>query len=283
MAEICDRKSVLKPRNYKTIVSSTREIRDPNPNSNRRFTSLFVAQNGSLLAGDADSKEVCIFNRNGKQVKIFSVDLEEYEDFLGIAELNNGNIVVCGYNNSVVKAFTLNGEFVVEFDQPDNEADELWYPGGMAVNNNGQLFVLSTSECKVLVYNEKGKFQYFFDCEGTDLARPGDLTYLCIGNNGLLYVTDCTNNTICVFQQNGTFVRSFGSDTLSVPMGIAGTNDGHIVVASDSTSKLSIFTTSGEYIHEVNDIGVEDPLDVAVDSNGFIYVTGNYTSVISVF
>ena len=174
------------------------------------------------------------------------------------------------------------GKFVVEFDQ-DNEAGELWYPGGMVVNNDGQVFGLSISKCRVLVFNEKGKFQYSFDCERPDLARPCNLTYLCIGNNGLLYVTDYANNMICVFQQNGTFVRSFGSDTLSGPMGIAGTNDGHIVVASDSASKLSIFTTSGEYIHEVDDIRVEDLLDVAVDSNGFIYVTGCSTSVISVF
>ena len=90
-------------------------------------------------------------------MKIFSVDLEESDDFLGIAELNNGNIVVVVSDNNVVKAFTLNGEFVVEFDQ-ELESGELRYPGGMAVNNDGQLFVLSTSKYEVLFYNEKGKF-----------------------------------------------------------------------------------------------------------------------------
>ena len=61
MAEICDKKSVLKTRNYKAIVSSIREIRDPNPDLNRRFTSLLVTQHGSLLVADIDSQEVCIF------------------------------------------------------------------------------------------------------------------------------------------------------------------------------------------------------------------------------
>ena len=151
-SEMGDRESVSKARNYKSIISRTREIGDHNSDSDRRFTALIVARNGSLLAADAESKEICIYNRNGKQVKTFSVELAEYEDFLGIAELNNGNIAICGYDNNVIKAFTFNGEFVLEFDHKF-ESGELRYPGGITVNKDGQVFVTSSAESvsKVLV------------------------------------------------------------------------------------------------------------------------------------
>jgi hypothetical protein len=67
------------------------------------------------LAADADSNEVCILNRNGKRVNTFSLELLEHDDYLSIAELSDGNIAVCAYE--CVKVFTINGDFVGEFDQ----------------------------------------------------------------------------------------------------------------------------------------------------------------------
>ena len=284
MAEVRDyRKSADKPRNYKAIVSSTREIRDPNPGRSSRYTALNFAQNGNLLAADSEYKEVCIFNRNGKQVKTFSVDFLEDEDIVGIGELSDGNIAVCGYDSDIVKVFTLNGNFVekfhLEFELPD---DELWsMPYGMVVNKDGRVFVVSSSDTKVIVFNEKGEFQYSFDCEVD--SHVHDLTGVCIGSDGLLYVTYYESNEVLVFQENGTFVHSFSSGPENYPMGIAATKDGHLIVTSSFNNKLrlSIFTTSGEYVHEVNNIRVENPLHVAVDNNSFIYVPCN-NNVISV-
>ena len=39
-SEMGDRESVSKARKYKSIISRTREIGDPNSDSDRRFTSL---------------------------------------------------------------------------------------------------------------------------------------------------------------------------------------------------------------------------------------------------
>ena len=278
MAEFCNGKSIT--RNYKAILSSTREIRDASFERNRKFKALIVARNGSLLAADADSSEVCIFNRNGKQVNTFSLEFLEREDYLNIAELSDGNIAVCAYE--CVKVFTVNGDFVGEFDQ-EFESGKLREPGGMAVNKDKQIFVVSNSDSKVFVFDEKGKFQNSF--AGTDADLGTDLTSMCIGSDGLLNITDYASNGVLVFQQDGTFVHSFGSDTLNHPVGIAATKDGHLVVASSSESKLSIFTTSGECVHEVQDIEItmEDPTGIAVDNNGFIYVADSSSGVISVF
>ena len=284
MAESKDRKRISNTRNYKAIVSRTRQIIDPKPDRSRRFTALVVARNGSVLAADADSKEVCIFNRNGKQVKTSSLELLENEDYLSMVELSDGNLAVCGYNTEFVNVFTLNGECIGEFDQ-ELESGKLGSPGGMAVNNDGQVFVISNSYSKVLVFNEKGNFQYSFQCEVPALGGSDDLTGVCIGSDGLLYITDYDSNRVLVFQQNGTFVHSFGSDTLNHPVGMAATKDGHLVVASSSESKLSIFTTGGECVHEVEDTGInmDDPTGVAVDNNGFIFVADHSSNVISVF
>ena len=290
MAEMGEQKSVRKTRNYKAIVSSTSDIRDTNPErQKRRYTALLVARNGSLFAADSvNYKEICIFNRNGKQVKTFPVDISDDEYILDMAELSDGNIAVSGYESGVIKVFTVNGEFVREFDQEFELPDEFEDCSGMAVNKDGQVFVISTYEynSRVLVFNEKGKFEYFFNCEVPDFhgSQDMDLTGVCIGSDGLLYVTDCESNRVLVFQQDGTFVHSFGSDTLSFPAGIAATNDGHLVVASSSNNNLYIFTTSGECIHEVyvSSFVMNTPLGIAVDSNDYIYVCGKY-SLISVF
>jgi DNA-binding beta-propeller fold protein YncE len=285
MAEMNDGTSAYKTRNYKNIVSRTREIRDPDLERNRIYTALTISRNGSLLAADSKYKEICIFNSNGKLVKTFSVDFFEDEDILGIAELSDGNIAVCGYDSDIVKVFTLNGDFVekfpLEFELPD---DELWsMPYGMVVNKDGRVFVVSSSDTKVIVFNEKGEFQYSFDCEVD--SHVHDLTGVCIGSDGLLYVTYYESNEVLVFQENGPFVHSFSSGPENYPMGIAATKDGHLVVASSSESKLSIFTTSGECVHEVQDIEItmEDPTGIAVDNNGFIYVADSSSGVISVF
>ena len=66
------------------------------------------------MAADADSNEVCILNRNGKRVNIFSLELLEHDGYLSIAELSDGNIAVCAYK--YVKVFTINGDFVGELD-----------------------------------------------------------------------------------------------------------------------------------------------------------------------
>ena len=268
-------------RNYKAIVSRTREIIGSKPDRSRRFTALVVARNGSVLAADADSKEVCIFNRNGKQVKTFSLKPFESDDHLRMVELSDGNIAVCGYTTQFVNVFTLNGECIIKFDQEL----ELEYPGGITVSNDEQVFAVSNSYSKVLVFNEKGNFKYSFQCEIPALDGSHDLTGVCIGSDGLLYINDYKNNRVLVFQQNGTFVHSFGSDTLHHPVGIAATKDGHLVVASSSESKLSIFTTGGECVHEVEDTGInmDDPTGVAVDNNGFIFVGDHSSNVISVF
>jgi outer membrane protein assembly factor BamB len=285
MAEMGEQKSVRKTRNYKAIVSSTSDIRDTNPErQKRRYTALLVARNGSLFAADSvNYKEICIFNRNGKQVKTFPVDISDDEYILDMAELSDGNIAVSGYDTEVVEVFTIYGEFVREFDQ-EFESGKLHSPGGMAVNNDSQVFVVSNSDSKVIIFNEKGNFQYSFNCEMPDIAECYDLTGVCIGIDGLLYITDYESNRVLVFQQNGTFVHSFGSDTLSFPAGIAATNDGHLVVASSSNNNLYIFTTSGECIHEVyvSSFVMNTPLGIAVDSNDYIYVCGKY-SLISVF
>ena len=285
MAERSDRNVfAMYTRNYKAIVSRTREIIDRKPDQNRRFSALIIARNGSVLAADANSKEVCIFNRNGKQVKTFSLELLDHDDVLGMVELSDGNIAVSGYDTEVVEVFTIYGEFVREFDQ-EFESGKLHSPGGMAVNNDSQVFVVSNSDSKVIIFNEKGNFQYSFNCEMPDIAECYDLTGVCIGIDGLLYITDYESNRVLVFQQNGTFVHSFGGDTLNHPVGIAATKDGHLVVASSSESKLSIFTTGGECVHEVEDTGInmDDPTGVAVDNNGFIFVADHSSNVISVF
>ena len=251
-----------KKRDFKDIGAIKHEIRDPD--IERDYVALSLRKDGSLLVGDVDNDEVCIFNKNGKLVQSFKAFVT---GDTGIVELSDGNIAVSYSEDRLIKVYTPHGEFVEAFG-----SDVLECPTGLAVNNKGQLFVVDRYNCKVFVYSEDGEFQYSFGSRGSDLGEFKDPTCICIGQDGLVYVSDYIIECILVFQQDGQFIKQFGKDVLREPQGMATTEDGH-VIATSRTDKLSIFTPSGECVHEVKDVGLRCPFGVVVDKNGFIFVS----------
>ena len=232
----------------------------------RRFGALIYTKQGTLLAIDNETEEVCTFAKNGEMLNSFQVQ-DPGGDPDGIASLSDGNIAVSLFSRDCIAVYRPNGEFVKEFG-----SDRLTGPSGLAVNNKGQLFVAEYQGHRVSVYSENGEFQYSFGSEG---SQPGEFMYpeqICIGQDGLLYVSDHCNNCIQVFQQNGHFVQQFGKDVLNATTALALTKDGHIIVASESAYTLSIFSPSGECVHEVKDVGLKYPFGVAVTDDGFIFV-----------
>ena len=260
-----------KKRDLKEIGAIEHEIRDPK--IERKYISLSLRKDGSLLATDLENKEVCIFNRNGKLVQSFKVSSSLGN---GIVELSDGNIAVSDLNDRLIKDYTPHGEVVKEFG-----SDELECPMGLAVNNKGQLFVVDINKLKVFVYSEDGEFQYSFGSRGFDLGEFGYPFCICVGQDGLVYVGEHTRSSVLVFQQDDQFIQEFGKNVHKAPSGIAIFEDGHIIVTSAYSNKLSIFTPSGECVHEVKDVGLSCPCDVVVDKNGFIFVAdhGNHRIV----
>ena len=63
--------SKSKKRNFKDIGAIEHVIRDTQ--IKRKYSSLSLRKDGSLLATDLDNEEVCIFNKNGKLVQSFKV------------------------------------------------------------------------------------------------------------------------------------------------------------------------------------------------------------------
>ena len=247
---------------YPTAIKQ--EIRD---HKERRFGALVYTKQGTLLATDNKSKEVCTFAKNGKMLNSFKVQ-DPGGNVDGIASLSDGNIAVSLYGRNCFAVYKPNGELVKKFG-----SDRLNGPFGLAVNNKGQLFVAEYYGHRVSVYSENGEFQFSFGSGG---SQPGKFKYpaqICIGQDDFVYVSDRDNKRVQVFQQDGRLVRQFGKDVLSKPTGVAFINGGHIVVASWGAHKLSIFSPSGECVHEVKDIGLEKPYGVAVTNDGFIFVT----------
>ena len=110
-----------KKRDLKDIGAIEHEIRDSK--IERKYSSLSLRKDGSLLATDLENKEVCIFNKNGKLVQSFKVSSR-----LGthIVELSDGNIAVS--ESGDIKVYTPHGELVKGFG-----SDELECPMGLAV------------------------------------------------------------------------------------------------------------------------------------------------------
>ena len=263
---------VARAHTVKDIGVIVEEYRDPDVE--RAFRALSVGRDGFLLATDNcySKKEVCIFNKTGQIVSHFELSESGLSTIDGIAEMQNGNIIVSFYEKNGIKVCTTNGQFVQQFDSL-----ELYKPSGLAVNGKGKVFVADYSNHRVLVFHESGLYRYSFGSRGDG---PGQFRYpeqICIAPNGLVYVTDRINNRVQVFEQDGKFVQQFGKDVLVTPSGIAVTLDGHIVVASEAANKLSFFTPEGQCIHEVKDVGLSKPYGVAVDACGWVYVadTGN--------
>ena len=259
---------VARAHTVKDIGVTVEEYRDPDVE--RAFGVLSVGRDGSLFVTDNGSKEVCVFNRTGQIVSHFSSTFKELDlcDHLdGIAELQNGNIIVSSYEKNGIEVCTTDGQFVQQFDSLEH-----FGPSGIAVNGKGKVFVADYSNHRVLVFHESGRYQYSFGSSGDGPGQFRNPEQICIAPNGLVYVTDRENNRVQVFEEDGKFVQQFGKDVLNYPTGIAMTLDGHVVVASEEANKLSIFTPEGQCVHEVKDVGLNQPFGVTVDACGWVYV-----------
>ena len=148
-------------------------------------------------------------------------------------------------------------------------------PQGLAVDPSGNVIVADTGDNRVVLFNQGGtSATVISNFNGGDtFSSPQDVASTSSG----FYVTDNNNGRVVQFDASGNFLRTFGSGTISYPVGIATDPSGNVYVADSGNGRIDKFDSTGNFLTSFTTSTGSSPFqpaDVAVDpSTGNIYVS----------
>jgi DNA-binding beta-propeller fold protein YncE len=215
-----------------------------------------------------------VFNKNGKFIRKFERDSKMDEDYLPgpnfILTCQEPNLVLvsedCNQYHRIL-VFRSDGNRIIQrLSSKGSDAGQLHGPQGMVLVGD-ELFVAEELNDRISVFSmdRNGKNNIFFKfsrvwgSRGNGEGQLNGPKGLAASLEGLIYVADARNHRIQVFETNGTFVRSFGSDQLKKPFGVA-ISDGRVLVSDVERCEIQIFSLLGTFISKWGSAGNGDGL-----------------------
>ena len=223
---------------------------------------------------DAESKNVALFDKNGKKLR--NMDISRNLDPLGVAVDNtNGCMYITGQRKIIKFSpdFKLLGEFT---------GQEGTRYGYVAVVGD-EVMVGERSKHVVMVYTKDLKYVRQFGSHGDGPGQFKAIRGVSSDDNNNLYVSDYVRKCVHVFSNSGEFLHSIGHDQggggvkkLSGPEGVCVVGQ-YVYVADWNGDCVSVFTTEGGYVTSFGHVGSNEgdfksPSGVCVDKDGFVYV-----------
>ena len=121
-------------------------------------------------------------------------------DFLSIALLPGGDVVVSDRGNHRIQRFSASGSFICTWGSEGKGEGEFKWPVGLAVDPNGTVYVADSGNNRVQYFTDTGSFLGSIGNEGDG---PGQFNYptdVALGEDGVLYVVDTHNHRIQYFR-----------------------------------------------------------------------------------
>lgn len=171
---------------------------------------IAVDDSGKIFISDIRSKNLLLFDLEGKYLDVFSSKLARTKKALVkplALTCANGKLYVTdvGQGEQAVEVFNVHGELLFKFGRPGIDKGEFSYPNGIAVDKDGKIFVADSNNGRIQVFNKEGKILYLFK-GGLRLPRG-----LAIDGQHRLHVVDAFLCKVYVFDIKGKRLFSYGT------------------------------------------------------------------------
>jgi sugar lactone lactonase YvrE len=203
-----------------------------------------------------------------------------FNNAMGIAVDQSGNIYVADQENSLIQKFGPAGNFITQWGGQGSADGQLNQPDGVAVDNNGNVYVADTGNNRIEKFSNTGGFALKWGGPGTLTGQFNSPQTLACDAAGNVYVTDTNNDRVQKFDPTGGFITSWGTNGSTAGQfinehGICIDAAGNVAVNDRGNSRIEIFDLNGVFIRQFGSLGdaagqLDDVRGVAFDRAGNI-------------
>ena len=197
---------------------------------------------------------------------------------------HNKCLYVCDPENRLIQKFTVDGEFLSQFQVDVNGANCCALD--MAVDEDKGI-ILCPEVFKSYYSFTKGHKVLVFDLEGK--LREEDTNnrlylgaYVTINNNGEVITCDHTTNSVFIQDKQGNIINEIRKPNVLLysPSFMCILKDNGIILSDTYNNCIKIFNSKGEYVRQIGSYGnkvgqLSSPRGVATDGKNILVADGN--------
>jgi len=242
----------------------------------KKFSNPFnvvIRPNDEVVIVDGGNKEAIMFDKNLKLIRTFGQGSgdSKLNYPIGVA-VGHNVIAVSDANYYVVKKFSFQGDYLLQFGSRGSGDGQFDYPQGLCFNSKGLLYVVDRNNCRVQVFREN-IFLFKFGSKGHNPGQFQDPCYVAVDSSDQVYVTDHSNDGgINVFNEDGHFIKKINCNK---PFAICIAPDDCIITGSNNC--LTVLSPTHQLIATFGRYGIgkgqfNGTYGIAIDNSGTIFV-----------
>ena len=244
---------------------------------------VVITKNEDIVVAEFGANHITILNKEGKKVKSFGTQEDQFHLPRGVAISHDGHILVT--DNHRLQKLTFEGDCVksVGSSKTGNGPLQFYTPRGITVHpTTGQIFIADTLNHRIQVLNKDLTYSHSFGKRGSSPEQFNQPYDMIFDNEGYLYVADYYHHHIKKFTSTGQYISTFsswGSNPGQINHPISILIDNNLLYVSEyGNHRISIFDTNGCFIHCFGKRGsgkgeFNIPCGITVDSLGNLYVS----------
>ena len=198
-----------------------------------------VDENGDVWVADTWNNRIVQFAADGRFQKAFADPDKALFGPRGIL-VSRGTVYVTDTGNKRVIRFDRQGRHIGDWGSDGNHPGQFVEPVGIAADAAGRIAIADTGNHRVQVFDPEGKFLREFRVNGWKdfYTEP----HLVVGPSDSVIVTDSWGARCASYDANGNFTRSWATDGLRAPTGIALDTFGRLYVTDRATNKVVVWS-----------------------------------------
>lgn len=168
-----------------------------------------ISGDGRAFLLDSRQQKILIYDNKGRFLSEFSIvqGLSKDEKTVTATKMGldrkNKIIYIADNTNSVIRRFTLEGEYLDKFGGFGNGKGEFSFPGQIAFDSHSNIYVLDMANTRVQVFGPNLKHKFSFGDFGDSLGEFARPNAIVIDSRGRIYVLDRLIAAIQVFDAQG--------------------------------------------------------------------------------